>query len=413
MKKLGLWKIFRLVSLFCATTMIGSSAQTFTTLATFNGTDGLDPGYGSLVQDSAGNFYGTTFSGGNATTYCSDGQGYGCGTIFEITSTGTLITLYVFCSQINCNDGITPFGGLVKGANGNFYGTTNGGGTNFSGTIFEITPAGVLTTFYNFCSQNNCADGEFPYAGLVLGANGNFYGTTTFGGAHGAGTIFGITPAGILTTLYNFCSQSNCSDGEFVLSPLLQAANGKLYGTTTQGGAQGAGTVFAITAAGKLTTVHNFNYKDGAYPYGGLVQTNNGSFLGTTVSGGLRDDGTIFKMTATGKLATLYNFCVSAYCRYGAGPLAGLVRGANGNFYGTTSSGGASVLGTVFEITPAGKLTTLYSFCSKGSCADGEYPTAGVVQAADGTLYGTTEQGGDLACAIGGYGCGTVFSLLP
>jgi uncharacterized repeat protein (TIGR03803 family) len=412
MGKLSFWKLFCLVFLFCAAAVIASPAQTFTTLATFDGTNGVEPAYGSLVQDSNGNFFGTTLTGGNNTSNCSDGQGYGCGTIFEITATGTLTTLHDFCSETNCADGLVPFGGLVKGASGNFYGTTNSGGT-FAGTVFEVTPQGTLTTLYNFCSQPNCADGEFPFAGLARASNGNFYGTTSSGGAHGAGTIFAFTPAGTLTTLYNFCSQPNCADGQLVYSPLLPAANGKLYGTTLQGGAGGAGTVFAITLAGTLTTLHSFNYKDGAYPYGELLRTKSGTFLGTTSSGGLRDDGTIFQITSAGQLTTLYNFCVTTYCRDGAGPIGGLIRGANGNFYGTTSAGGANFQGTVFEITPAGKLTTLYSFCSKASCSDGEFPIAGLVQATDGTLYGTTADGGNLSCISGGYGCGTVFSLIP
>lgn len=401
------------LSLLLALTAIGSSAQTFATLATFDGSNGVSPSYGSLVQDSAGNFYGTTLSGGDITTYCSDGQGFGCGTIFKIATDGTLTTLHVFCSVENCADGVTPFGGLILGPNGNFYGTTANGGASFSGIVFEITPEGQLTTLYNFCSQTNCANGEYPYAGLTLGANGNFYGTTTYGGAHNAGTIFSITPSGKLTTLYSFCSQSNCADGEFVYGPLLQAKNGQFYGATTEGGAHEAGTVFSITAAGKFVTLHNFDYKDGAFSYGRLVQAAKGNLMGTTLSGGLREDGTIFQMTPAGKVTTLYNFCANAYCTDGAGPFAGLLKGANGNFYGTTGSGGTGSQGTIFEITPAGKLTTLYSFCSKTGCADGEVPLAGLVQATDGSLYGTTEEGGDRSCPVGVYGCGTVFSILP
>jgi len=411
MGKPGLWKIFCIVSL-CAATVVASSAQTFTTLATFDGTNGVEPGYGSLVQGSNGNFYGTTESGG-ISTGCTDGAGFGCGTIFEITPSGTLTTVHSFCSELNCADGFVPFAGLTKGANGNFYGTTSFGGTNGLGIVFEITTAGTLTTLYSFCSQSNCTDGEFPYAGLVSATNGNLYGTTSGGGANGAGTIFEITPGGELTTLYNFCSRPNCADGESVFSPLVQGTNGKLYGTTTQGGTEGAGTVFTITLAGKLTTLHAFTSDDGAGPYGSLLETSAGNLLGTTAYGGLRGNGTVFQITPAGKLTTLYNFCVTTYCRDGANPLAGLIRGANGSLYGTTNSGGSSFHGTVFEMTPTGKLTTLYSFCSKAQCTDGEYPLAGLVQAADGTLYGTTEEGGDLTCRIGGYTCGTVFSLVP
>src|ERR1039458_1173911 len=412
MAKPSPFAIFLVLSLFSAVTAIASSAQTFTTLVTFDGTNGVEPGYGSLVLGSSGNFYGTTESGGSSTG-CTDGGGYGCGTIFEITPTGTLTTLHDFCSELNCADGILPFAGLVKGANGNFYGTTSFGGADGLGTVFEVTPEGTLTTPYAFCSQSNCADGEFPYAGLVSATNGNLYGTTSGGGANAAGTIFEITPGGVLVTPYNFCSQPNCADGEFVFGPLVQGRNGKLYGTTTQGGAEGAGTVFTITLAGKLTTLHTFTSDDGAGPYGGLLETSAGNLLGTTTYGGLRGNGTVFQITPAGKLTTLYNFCVATYCRDGANPLAGLIRSANGNLYGTTNSGGTSFHGTVFEMTPAGKLTTLYNFCSKADCTDGEYPLAGLVQSADGILYGTTEEGGGLACHVAGYSCGTIFSLVP
>jgi uncharacterized repeat protein (TIGR03803 family) len=398
------------VFFFCLATVLASPAQTFKSLVTFDGTNGIQPGYGSLVQDTAGGFYGTTLSGGDNTDYCSDGEGYGCGTIFKVTPAGEFTALYNFCSQTNCTDGNSPFGGLVRGANGNFYGTTSGGG--FGGTVFEITPQGALTTLYSFCSQANCADGEEPLAGLVLARNGSFYGTTSYGGANNAGTIFEITPAGKLSTLHNFCSQANCTDGNTVFSPLVQGKNGKLYGTTTSGGAQGAGTVFQITLAGKFTTLHNFGFEDGAYPYGALLETSAGSFVGTTLSGGTRNDGAIFQITSAGKFTTLYDFCVTTYCRDGANPTAGLIRGANGDFYGTTNSGGTNYRGTVFKFS-AGKVKILYSFCSKESCADGESPLAGVVQTADGTLYGTTEDGGDLSCPPIGYGCGAVFSLVP
>jgi uncharacterized repeat protein (TIGR03803 family) len=390
--------------------VMGAHAQTLTTLVTFNGSNGELPGYGFLLA-SDGNFYGTTESGGDNTTYCSNGAGFGCGTIFQITPDGTLTTLHAFCAEENCADGITPNGGLVRGKDGELYGTTNfGGGSNFGGTVFKITTSGAFTTLYNFCSQTNCADGEHPFAGLVLASNGNFYGTTTSGGAHGFGTIFSITPAGVLTTLYNFCSQTNCTDGEFVQEALIQASNGKLYGMTALGGANNAGTVFAITLTGTFTTLHSFAYKDGSFPNAGLVQASSESLIGATGGGGTRNDGTIFEITLAGSLKTLYNFCASKYCADGAGPFAMLLRGRNGNFYGTTADGGANSRGTVFEITPSGKLTTLYSFCSQASCADGANPVTGLAQAANGDLYGMAQEGGDLSCSTPN-GCGTVFSL--
>jgi uncharacterized repeat protein (TIGR03803 family) len=182
---------------FCAAATITLAAQTLTTLVTFDGSNGEEPYFASLVQNTNGNIYGTTISGGPSTADCSNGQGFGCGTIFQITPAGEFSTLYSFCSQINCSDGISPYAGLAHDESGNLYGTTSSGGTTFEGTVFKITPEGVLNTLYNFCSQTNCTDGGLPFATLVYFA-GDFYGTTSSGGANGFGTIFKITTAGQL-----------------------------------------------------------------------------------------------------------------------------------------------------------------------------------------------------------------------
>jgi len=227
---------------------------TLTTLHNFDGTDGNGPYFG-LVQAASGDLYGTTSGGGaNNNALCSPLSGLaGCGTVFKITPSGTLTTLYNFCSQIGCTDGAAPFAGLVQATNGDFYGTTGGGGVNGAGTVFKITPSGSLTTLYSFC----CADGSRPYAGLVQGTDGNLYGTTLFGGAttvssgcsspSGCGTVFKITPSGSLTTLYNFCSETGCADGWYPYAGLIQDTNGTFYGTTEGGGAANAGTVFSLS----------------------------------------------------------------------------------------------------------------------------------------------------------------------
>jgi uncharacterized repeat protein (TIGR03803 family) len=392
--------------LFCAVMVITAPAQTFTSLLSFDGTHGENP-VAPLVQGFNGDFYGTTRGGGHDTTNCLSG----CGTVFEITAAGVLTTLYEFCAQSNCSDGTTPQTGLVQTANGNFYGTTSGGGANGLGTVFEITPKGKLTTLYSFCSQSDCTDSYGPNA-LVQAANGNFYGTTNGGGANGVGTVFEITPAGKLTTLYSFCSQSDCADGEYPFGALIQATNGNFYGTTSEGGA-GFGTVFEITPAGKLTTLHTFcaqsGCKDGGTPAAGLVQAANGNLYGTTSNGGANSYyGTVFEITPAGTLTTLYSFCSQFNCPDGSLPAAELVQATNGNFYGTTSEGGANCLhsgcGTLFEITPAGGLTTLYSFCSQSDCADGGSSSAALVQSTNGNFYGTTGGGGNNS------GYGTVFS---
>jgi uncharacterized repeat protein (TIGR03803 family) len=384
--------------LFCAAATVSLTAQTLTTLGTFDGSNGELPDFASLVQNADGNVYGVTVEGG----------ANGLGEIFQITSEGAFTTLYSFCSQPNCADGALPYAGLTHDNAGYLYGTTSQFGANYYGTVFKITPAGSLTTLYNFCSQTNCADGAYPYAGLLY-FGGNFYGTTSYGGAKNAGTIFKITPAGQLTTLYSFCSQPNCADGEFAYDAMI-AANGKLWGTTQNGGANGFGTVFSVTPAGALTTLHSFT--DGATAFGGLVHAANGNFYGTTAAGGSRDDGTVFKMTATGTFTTIYNFCAAIDCPDGVSPFGGLVLGSNGIFYGTTAAGGSNFRGTIFEITPAGKLTTLYNFCSNTGCSDGQYPYSGLLRASSGDLYGTTQEGGDLSCDSPN-GCGTVFSFLP
>src|ERR1022692_2359992 len=235
----------------CATTAIALPAQiaTLTTIHRFCSQSGCPDGagpYAGLVQATNGGLYGTTFVGGTNSA----------GTIFKITPGGTLATLYSFCPQTNCTDGAEPEAGLFQAANGDLYGTTYFGGTNgqgtvfkiTQGTVFKITQGGTLTTLYSFCSQTNCTDGATPGAGLVQAANGDLYGTTYFGGTNG-GTVFKITPGGTLTTLYNFCSQTNCTDGTGPLAGLVQAANGDLYGTTYFGGTNG-GTVFKITPGG-------------------------------------------------------------------------------------------------------------------------------------------------------------------
>ena len=301
---------------------------------------------------------------------------------------------------------------LVQSNNGNFYGTTQYGGTHTGtdcslgcGTVFEVSPAGKLTTLYDFCSQANCADGSVPTAGLVQGGNGNFYGTTVEGGTNSLGTVFGITPAGKLTTLHSF----DGTDGALLQAGLIQATNGDFYGTATLGGTGrtcsggGCGTVFKITPGGTLTTLHSFDGTDGEYLYAGLVQATNGNFYGTTYLGGANDYGTVFEITSGGTLTTMHSFDFTD----GAEPLGGLVQARTGNFYGTTSAGGSIGAGTVFEITAAGTLTTLYNFCTATECEDGELPATGLVQGTNGDLYGTTFGGG----SGGTLGDGTVFSL--
>jgi uncharacterized repeat protein (TIGR03803 family) len=268
-------------------------------------------------------------------------------------------------------------------------------------------PAQTFTTLLNFGATNG-ANPE--YMSLVQGVDGNLYGTTQDGGAFDPpindGSIFKISPAGTLKTLHSFCAQGGCSDGQSPAAGLAVAINGNLYGTTTYGGTSsfcsvGCGTVFTITEGGTLTTLHSFQYTDGAYPYDALVQGMDGNFYGTTELGGTYGRGTVFKISGAGMLTTLHSFDLSD----GSYPIGGLMQASDGSFYGTTWQGGTGSncsggCGTVFKITEGGTLMTLHSF----DLTDGSYPYNTLIQSSDGNLYGTTFDGG-----ANGYG--TIFKM--
>jgi uncharacterized repeat protein (TIGR03803 family) len=282
----------------CGTVFKITASGELTTLHSFGLDDGQYP-QGGLVQGTDGNFYGVTVFGGTS-QFCVSYYGLtGCGAIFKITPRGTLTTLYSFCpAGRNCADGENPFG-LVQGSDGNFYGTTGAGGTDRLGTVFKITPTGHLTSLYSFCPETSCTDGYMPQAGLVQGRDGNFYGTTYLGGINQAGTIFKITPSGSLTSLYSFCSDpSTCTDGESPYSALIQATDGRFYGTTYDGGDNSNGTLFSITPTGALTTLYRFpNVSTGASPAAALVQDTSGEFFGTTAGELIGANATIFGLS--------------------------------------------------------------------------------------------------------------------
>jgi uncharacterized repeat protein (TIGR03803 family) len=377
--------------LLLVTIASASQAQTFTTLHSFDSTDGANPA-AALIQATNGHLYATTFGGG-----VDDG-----GTVFSITLGGTLSTLHNFSYS---DDGLGPYT-LLQATNGILYGTTGfGGEPSYGGTVFKITPIGTLTTLYTFCAQSGCKDGQSPFAGLVQ-ANGNLFGTTDQGGANlcvfskgdvsGCGTVFKITPNGSLITLHSF----DGSDGQYPEAALVQATDGSFYGTTALGGAKNYGTVFKITPSGTLTTLYSFcaqsGCTDGGYADAALIQATNGDFYGTTYQGGASGFGTVFKITRTGTLTTLHSFDGAD----GSNPLATLIQATDGNFYGTTYQGGANNFGTVFKMTASGSLITLHSFDG----IDGQYPEAALLQATDGSFYGTTYFGG-------ANGDGAIFSL--
>ncbi len=384
MSKFGSLKTGCIAFLFCAAAAVTASAQSLTTLVNFSGSNGNNP-TAPVIQATDNNFYGTTNLGG-ANTY---------GTVYKMTPTGTLTTLYSFCSQQNCADGSYPNAGLLQASDGNFYGTTSDGGAHGTGgTVFKITPSGALTTLYSFCSAQNCTDGARPNTSLIEGIDGNFYGTTASGGQGNYGTVFQLSPSGTLRTVYQFCSQSSCTDGIYP-EGLLQTSDGTLYGTTLYGGnTTTVGTVFKLTTSGALTTLWSFcpqsHRTDGEQPLAGLALGSDGLFYGTTSLGGANGFGTVFKISSTGTFTLLHGFQQGTDGSPSYGPL---VQAVDGNYYGSTRMGGAHAGGTLFEVTPGGALTTLYDFCSGSSCSDGGQPLAGL-KYARGNFYGTTSTGG-------------------
>src|SRR5579863_1132996 len=193
-------------------------------------------------------------------------------------------TFKMLASFDGSNGGANP-SSLAQGIDGAFYGTTVDRGANYLGTVFRVTRSGALTTLYAFCPQNDCSSGRQPQAGLVLATDGNFYGTTPLGGKKGFGTVFKITAAGTLRTLYDFCQLSNCTDGSEPAAALVQGIDGNFYGTTLVGGDNGYGTIFKVTSEGALTTLHSFNSADCASPYE-LIQATDRNFYGMTNQGG-------------------------------------------------------------------------------------------------------------------------------
>lgn len=403
-----------ILSLLFVTT-VPSPGQTFTTLVNFDGPNGAAPNFITPIQGLDGSVYGTTEAGGGGNPDYCNYPVHGCGTIFKVTAGGTLTTLYAFCTEPPCPNGLNPESGLTLGTDGSFYGTTQGGVSNSEcssgcGTVFKVAANGTLTTLYIFCAiGDECVDGASPYNNLVEATDSSFYGITNEGGAHNGGTIFKITEGGVLSTVYDFCSLEGCTDGGGPLGGLTQGSDGNLYGTTMMGGTSNQGTVFKVTQNGILTTLYSFcaqpNCTDGSGPMGTLVEGSDKALYGTTIVGGLACSGgygdgcgTVFRITRDGTQTVLHAFQGPD----GDVPRAGLVQANDGKLYGTTFGDGIDTAGTVFSITTAGTFNTLHVF--EGT--DGAGPWGGLLQATNGVLYGTTYLGGSSGCCGG-----TVFSL--
>lgn len=357
---------------------------------------------GEMVEGNDGFFYGTTSTGGT----------HGKGTIFRTDSDGAVATVIDFSGNGAQNKGASPAAGLILANDGNFYGTTATGGTSDLGTIFKLSPTGVLTTLVEFAGNGIGAKGALPYAALLEASDGNFYGTTSKGGAKGFGTIFRLTPGGILTTLVEFSGTAGSTRGALPYSGLAESPSGLLYGTTSKGGRTGNGTVFSVTTAGTLTTFTDFTdgvvsggvAVKGACPYGTLVRANDGNFYGTTSQGGTKGFGTFFRLTPAGTLVTMLEFTGTAAGNLGTLPESGLLLASDGDLYGTTVSGGTKDFGTVFKVTTGGKLTTLVNFSGNTGSTLGRSVQSGLIEANSGKLYGVTFAGGES-------GTGTVFKL--
>jgi uncharacterized repeat protein (TIGR03803 family) len=409
---------------------------TFTILHDFTGGPG-GAGPRSIVEGADGLFYGVTQFGG----------AFDRGTIFRMTPEGDVTVLHHFTGG---TDGGSPISGLTQAIDGTFFGTTPTGGSDDLGIIFRMTPSGDVTTVHAF--EGNNSDGAAPMAGLLRASDGNFYGTTAFGGT-GAGTVYRLTPAGAFSLLTSFGS---VGDGALPRASLLRTNDGSLYGTTNRGGVLDFGTVFRIAPNGVFSIVHDFvdDGLDGTRPVAGLTQSADGDlygttygtfetefygtygtifrmtssgavnllhtftggadglgpaaalletpggFLGTTIGGGSHGLGTIFRVTSGGTTTIVHDFAGGS--TDGAQPKSALVLGSDGNFYSTTTRGGSADRGTIFRMTTQGVVTVLYSF--KGG-ADGATPS-GLFRANDGSFYGTTS-------ANGGSNLGTAFRLGP
>jgi uncharacterized repeat protein (TIGR03803 family) len=352
-----------------------------------------------VVLDAAGNLYGTTAYGGV----------FGNGTVFKLDAAGKETVLYSFTGGV---DGAIPLAGLLRDAVGNLYGTTEHGGDLTCnsgagcGTVFKLDKTGKETVLYSFVGG---ADGADPFVGVIQDMAGNLYGTTPQGGAFSSGTVFKLDTNGNETVLYTFTGGQGGTDGYWPESVIGDSA-ANLYGTTQLGGNFSFGSVFKLDRTGKETLLYRFRGgTSGDQPVGGVILDKAGNLYGATQSGGTFFDGTVFKLNTAGNKTVLYSFVGGTD---GVNPVAGVIADAAGNLYGTTQYGGGVACfgdgcGTVFKLDRTGKETVLYSFTGG---ADGASPVAGLVRDAAGNLYGTAYFGG--LCSVSG-GCGVVFKIAP
>ena len=374
-----------------------AQGQTFKVLHTFTG--GVDGGtpFGQPVVDNQGDVVGTTYFGGMAG--CGDYEA-GCGTLWKYSSHGKFSVLHTFDST----DGDNMYAGVKLDQDGNMFGTTYEGGSNIRGTAFEITSAGTFITLYDFGSPSS--DPRSIAGGITLDSTGNLYGTSDLGGVYdnkdcyyGCGTVWKLSSGGTLTVLHRF----DWNDGAYpVYGDVKLDKQGNLYGVTNEGGSNGVGTLFEITAGGRFRVLYNFGEGSvGCTPSGGLRESA-GVLYGTTQSCGSGGRGTVWQYdTGSSKYTVLHSFSGPD----GGAPVGGVgceknEKSCGGNLFGTTANGGAHEHGTVWEIDSSGKFRTLHDFTNSEGSVALDRPFVGK----NGKMYGTTRDGGNL-------GFGTLWEL--
>jgi uncharacterized repeat protein (TIGR03803 family) len=346
---------------------------------TDNNTSGIQP-QSFLAQGPDGLLY---------DTIATNGQYNGAGSVFTMSLTGDYTLLHSFCAAGGslCPDGSFPDGGVTLGSDGNFYGTTSGGGVNGNGTVFKITPDGKLTTLHSFSGSGT--DGGSPFYPVYQASNGDFYGATSAGGTMGVGTFFRITSSGSYTTLVSF----DDALGGATPNPPVEGTDGNFYGTTRIFGPNSAccGTVYKSTPAGKITVLYTFPSGPGP-AVGQLVQGSDGNFWGVTNGVAFVSGGELFKISPSGDFSVVHTFVGSPD---GVGPVSGLIVGSDGNLYGVTPAGGSANAGAVYRVNPStDQYSVIASFCADGTCTFFS-PSPVLIQDTNGTFYGNTTGNSD------------------
>jgi uncharacterized repeat protein (TIGR03803 family) len=365
-----------------------SPAQSFKVLYSFGVPPDAEFPTAGLVRDNSGNLYGTTIFGG----------AFGNGAVYRVDASGKETVLYDFMGG---KDGGLPFAGVIRDSQGNLYGTTTQGGDLSCdtpigcGTVYKVDSSGHETVLHRFTSG---VDGEYPYGGLYRDGTGNLYGTTVNGGSSANyGTVFKVTRSGQETVLYRFKGKR---DGAFSFGALVADSIGRLYGTTTQFGSSGGGSVFRLNSPGQVTTLGNLQPSSGESPTAGVTRDGAGNLYVAATFGGTYGAGSVLKISPSGKQTMLYSFTNGSD---GGTPYAGVIRDAVGNLYGTAFFGGTGGFGTVFKLDAENNFTVLYSFTGG---EDGGNPWGGLTIDASGNLYGTNSFGGVS-------GNGVVYKVIP